>query len=269
MKILKQKILFILACTKDFFYHQRFGYFPYCYLYDRLPVFQRSSVRDACLQLVETGELDRIVKNRQTFFRLTAQGRSQLMGFFPQLRATSKKWDVVWRIVTITPSLPKKNGAKAQRLQMIGLRSKIKELGMQKLVRGTYISPLAIGDQLKEYIVSHKLGRQVVVWETSKLLVGDSAVFGRNLWGLEKLERQYQLFIRQSRDFNEKIKQQKEISDFTYSQYYRLLTDFFELLKEDPGLPGKAIGFKWPLNTARESFLVLSRELIRLEKNRF
>ena len=258
MKLLKQKILYTLALHKDFFHQQRFEIKPYQYLYTYLDAYKHSSIRDACLQLVDTGELDKVRKRGKSYFRLTSLGRSQLASFMPQMKVFNKNWDILWRVAILTSSRGKKAGKKP-RMRIIKLRKKMHYLGFRKLSRGVYLCPFAVGDELRQYILANKLAKSIFLFETNKLLVGDSSIFGHHLWGLDKLYEQYAKFITQANGLLASCKRKKPLTNQAKNTYYALVDAFFYLLKSDPGLPRKLLGFRWPLTAAKSAFFKLSK----------
>lgn len=265
MKLLKRKILFALACGKDFFFKKDFSYHSYGYLYPRLSPFKRSSVRDACLQLVETGEIDRIMRNNQVIFRLTAQGRAQLLEFFPQITRFKKSWDIVWRIAIISSYMRKKSLNKTDKMGFIKLRKELSRLGFRPISRGVYLSPLITANELKDYILQNKLSRQVLLLESKKLLVGDNAMLGYQLWGLEKLHEEYTKFITRAASLLRQTKSKKALQDQEKIEFFQIMDQFFCLLLRDPALPSKLTGSDWPLLEAKDLFFKLSKHFILLE----
>ncbi len=245
MKLLKRKTLFALASETDFFSPRvDFDYYGYKFLYDRLFNYQPSSIRDACLQLVQSGELDKISRNRIAYFRLTARGREQLLSFFPQSVGQKKVWDKTWRIALIKDS---------RKLRVI-----LRRMGFRKLARGVYITPLPISAKIKDLLLSGKFSAKIAVIESRRLILGDDQQLAKQIWPLGELQQGYQNLIRESKALLTKIKSQEQLSDEVKKQFSLILNNYFSLLEQDPGLPKKLLLDDWPALEAQKLLLKLA-----------
>lgn len=260
MKLLKRKILFILADEIDFFIKaEGFEYKPYKFLYERLNNYRQSSIRDACLQLVETGEVDKIIKNGLPLFRLTARGRERLLSFFPISIGQKKVWDRTWRICLFQS----KKQTHPDKIRT--LRRNLRKMGFKKFSRGVYLSPLQISKDIKEYLLKSGLFGLVTVIESRKLLVGDDAQLAWHIWRLEKVAEKYNFFIKKEEKLLRDLKEQKRLSNRSKLQFFALLNTYFSLLETDPGLPRKLLPKDWPADFARERLLRLAEKIKTLE----
>lgn len=286
MKLLKRLILFTLASEIDFFLKaEGFEYKPYKFLYERLANYKHSSIRDATLQLAETGEIDKIIKNGLSFFRLTARGRERLLSFFPISIGQKKVWDRIWRIAVISPVIANFNSRANRRLpptsrlrrirksantkeladKIRTLRHNLRKMGFKKLSRGVYLSPLPISKDIKEYLLKTDLFGLVTVIESRRLLIGDNAQLAWHIWGLEELVEKYNQVVKGIEKLLNNLKKQKKLSNQSKLQFSAILSDYFSLLETDPGLPKKLLPTDWPADFAHECFLKLVEKVKILE----
>ncbi len=256
MKLLKRKILFTLASEVDFFSPRvDFDYYPYLFLYWRLKSFKKSSIRDACLQLVKSGEVDKITRNQKVYFRLTSQGRSRLLSFFPISTGQKKVWDRVWRFVIF----PKPPISPLPPFDLRRLRQTLRRLGFKKLSRGVYLTPLPISGKLNELLLEKKFPAKITVIESRKLLLSDDKQLAKQTWPLEKMQKEYQNLITKQKSLLKRLKSQKGLNQQTKEQFSLILDNFFSLLEKDPGLPRKLLFDDWAAFQCQETLLKLTQ----------
>ena len=270
MKLLKRKILFTLASEIDFFSRtESFNYKPYYFLYWRLAGYQESSIRNAVLQLVESGEIDKIMRNSTSLFRLTSQGRDRLLSFFPISIGQKRVWDRRWRIAIVSSSqgssLAKDNPSRKIRKLRKGLR----KLGFKKLSRGVYLTPLPVSERLKEFLFQDNLTPHLGgVIESRRLVIGDDKQLAKQIWPLNKLGQAYNQSISRIERLLVVLRKQKRLLDKEKKQFSLILDNIFSLLAADPGLPKKLLPNDWPLDLARERFLKLAEAVKFLENDK-
>jgi len=262
MKLLKRLILFSLACELDFFIkNEGFEYKQYIYFYKRLSFYNQSSIRDAVLQLVTSGEVDKIVRNKTPFFRLTSQGRERLLTFFPINTGQKKVWDRVWRIAILNSGSQSEKTKKIRRL-----RAGLRDIGFKKLSRGVYISPLPINDKLREFLLEGKLTALITVIESRNLLIGDDKQLAYHIWQLDRLEKKYNDLVNIIESFLLETKKIETQTGLDNKKLTLITNNFFKILEEDPGLPKKILPADWPAERVKEKFLFLMEKLKQLEK---
>jgi len=275
MKLLKRLILFTLASETDFFNQSEgFEYKVYHYLYDRLTNYQQSSIRDAILQLVDSGEVDKITRNAIPLFRLTSRGRDRLLSFFTISIGQKRVWDRIWRIALLH-SEKKSGGGKRKadkRKQKVEdrkasrqLRRGLEKLGFKQLSRGIYVTPLPISAKLREFLLANDFLHKLTVIESRKLLVGDDEQLANHIWQLNSLIESYTKFISRANQLLMLFKQQKSLLTKEKKAFSALLTFYFSLLEKDPGLPKKLLPADWPADLAKERFLKLGERVSELE----
>jgi DNA-binding transcriptional regulator PaaX len=261
MKLLKRKIIFSLASEIDFFkLNEGFSYYSYSFLYGRLINFRHSSIRDAILQLVKTGEVDKIVRNNFSFFRLTARGRERLLSFFPMSLGQKKVWDKIWRLV-IFPTQPRFTQPRGCPFvdNLRRLRRTVRQLGFKKLSRGVYLTPLPVSAKLRELLLEKDFSANIAVIESRRLILGDDKQLAKQIWPLDDLLKKYQNLINRMRVLLRRLKKQKRLTQEGKKQFLLIFNFFFTLLEKDPGLPRKLLASDWPADFAKELFFKLSR----------
>lgn len=138
------------------------------------------------LQLInrnlKTGNIERIIKDDKAYLRLTPAGRSNIARDFPILNLT-RKWDKRWVIVVFDISEKSKSIRN-------NFRNKLRSLGFGMLQESVWISPLSIGEDMREFVNSIGLSEYVFVMEVSGFILGDPKQLVRRVWNLDSLEKE-------------------------------------------------------------------------------
>lgn len=156
-------------------YEAMYGFIPRRY--------KRSNFLQTVNRSFRTGDIEKIIKGDKIYLRLTSSGKERLCRDFPILNLT-KRWDKHWLIVAFDISEKSKSVRN-------NLRRKLKNLGFGMLQESVWISPLSIGQDMREFINSIDLSRQVFVMEISGFVLGDPKQLVRNIWHLDKLEEDF------------------------------------------------------------------------------
>lgn len=158
------------------------------------------------LQLVnrnlKTGNIEKIIKDNKPYLRLTSAGKSSLVRDFPILSLT-KKWDKKWVIVVFDIE------EKTKSLRN-NFRNKLKSLGFGMLQESVWISPLSIGEDMREFIHSIGLSQNVFVMEVSGFILGDPKQLARSIWDLDTLEEEYISLKEKIAKLNQLIKNESD-----------------------------------------------------------
>lgn len=156
-------------------YEAMYGFIPRRY--------KRNNFLQTVGRSFNTGDIEKIVKNDKIYLRLTSSGRERLHRDFPILNLT-QKWDKRWLIVSFDISEKSKSVRN-------NLRGKLKSLGLGMLQESVWISPLSIGQDMREFVGSIGLSGQVFVMEVSGFMLGDPKQLVSNIWKLDKLEKDF------------------------------------------------------------------------------
>ena len=96
MKLLKQKILFFLYFRQAYApagsFNKNEEYLSYNYLYFLISGFKEASVRKAVLELVVSGAVNKMVRNRSTLLRITVLGKYLIIIFAKIAMARAGFW---------------------------------------------------------------------------------------------------------------------------------------------------------------------------------
>lgn len=132
---------------------------------------------------LKTGYVERIIKNGKSYLRLTSAGKEQMEREFP-ITSLTKTWNKKWIIVIF--DIEEKSRGKRNRL-----RNMLKNVGFGILQKSVWITPLPIGQDVKELLSHQDFAENAFVLEISHVLLGDPQVLAQRVWGLDKLEEEY------------------------------------------------------------------------------
>lgn len=245
----KDKILLALALLGDFFdearllggvvgsvYKNVYGWTP--------PQFKRQRFYEVVSRRIKTGEIKKIVKKGQTYLRLLSAGKKRLVRDFPILKLQKQRWDGFWTIVAFDIK-------EINRYQRDFLRNKLLELGFGMYQRSLYISPYNWVEDLREFIIYHKL-RGVRVFRAKEVLIGDPKQQAAKIWKLDRLASEYKRLISKAK----RIKRMKG-GRKKENKARKLRSQYLDLLLVDPCLPKQLLPDDWPAEEARKLALNL------------
>ena len=95
-----------------------------------------------------------------------------------------KTWNRKWIVVIFDIKEKSRNKRNA-------LRNMLKNIGFGMLQQSAWITPLRIGQDVKEFISHQGFSDDVFVLEVSHVLLGDSKALASRVWNLHKLEEEY------------------------------------------------------------------------------
>jgi len=240
MKLIKQKILFLL-----FFYKYQPGifretnYLSYNFLYGLLGNYLPSSIRKATGELVQSGNLEKIVRNRKTFLRITSIGQDQLkrkfINFFSQ-SLVKRDW-----CLAILAGLPRGKAGTDR-----PLRLSLKNRGFCKYQDGVYLMPAKAEDK-KNF--KDLTGKVMLVFSKRLDFVDERQLVGR-FWQVDDHFAQIQKFINREAEVLAKIEPKKILTKQEKKSISLLSEKFFILIKNTIGLPKNLLPADWPLGQA-------------------
>ena len=145
--------------------------------------YKRNNFLQTVNRSFKTGNIEKIVKNNKVYLRLTSSGKERLHRDFPILNLT-KKWNKHWLIVVFDISEKSKSVRD-------NLRRKLKNLGFGMLQESVWISPLSIGQDIREFVSAIGLSERVFAMEIAGFVLGDPKSLVKNIWNLDKLEKDF------------------------------------------------------------------------------
>ena len=131
----------------------------------------------------KTGHIERIIKNEKAYLRLTSVGKKHIQKEFPIMSLT-RKWNKKWIIVIFDIE-------ETSRRQRNMLRNMLKNVGFGMLQQSVWITPLPIGQDMKEFISHQGFSDTAFVLEVSHMLLGDPKILTQRVWRLDRLEEEY------------------------------------------------------------------------------
>ncbi len=151
---------------------------------------------------LKTGNIEKIVKDGKVYLRLTLIGKTKVYRDFPILSLT-RRWNKHWVIVVFDISEKSKSVRN-------NFRNKLKSLGFGMLQESVWITPLSIGDDMREFINSIGLSQNVFVMEISGFILGNPKQLAQSVWNLDRLEKEYINLEERVKHLNQLIKQESD-----------------------------------------------------------
>jgi len=207
-------------------------------VFDFLDV-KRSTLRPAVYQALKTGEIEKVIKDGEPYFKIAPAGKEKLARYFPIYKLAESGWDGKWRVVIFDiPEIDKKSREY--------LRWKLLSWGFGMLQKSVYISPLDVLADLKEYLRSQKLYGKVVVFEAREVFTKDQRTVAGYVWKLDKLNERYLRLINL-------IYSKNECDDKEWRQRKKeIKKEFFKILIDDPILPKELLPEDWCGDTTKK-----------------
>lgn len=242
----------ILLSLVDDFNHYKSNYQPYEAIYrfvGDLPAgrqaYSQSSARVAVSQLLENGDIEKIVKNDIVCFSLTLKGYRILSdNLLKPYRGFKNGWDGKWRVVIF--DIPESERGKRARIRQI-----LRNSGFGRLTNSVYVSPF---DNLEVACqkIREKIGKESKLFSFEAKQINDlveNKIIAKTAFHLDELAKKYNRWIKLAKNPNSKI-------DILIS-YYVLL------LEVDPALPEELLPVSWSFTKSWAIFIGL------LKKKRF
>ncbi len=243
------------------------------------PRYRRHNFSRVVGRQLKTGDIEKVIKGDETYFRLTSEGRERITRDFPLLHLANKPWDKRWRLVIFDIDELNKNTRNV-------LRGKLRQLGLGMLQKSVWITPHDVSVDLREFLESKGLGEEVFVLEVSDILAGNRALLVRKIWALDALEEAYQDIIKDATELfdmyvvrsgrisqytrrekaesmGKKITEEKTIEKEITEEVRKIRERYGEALLSDPCLPKELLPNEWPAADARRAVRDLQKIIIR------
>lgn len=220
--------------TRRDFLNNLYGFYP--------KEYSRNNYLQAFYRSRKTGNIEKVIKKGEPYWRLTGKGKRRLIRDFPLLKFRDRPWDGKWR--TVIFDIEEKS-----RDERRYLREKLRELGFGMLQRSVYISPFDVAEDLREYFAEQKLGERVYVLEAKRLFAEDEGALAEKVWSLEKINDEYEkLLDRWERGRNLKGEAKKNL-------FREIKSRYLEILASDPFLPEELLPRDWVGDKVRKLLL--------------
>lgn len=207
-------------------------------IFDFLDI-KKSVFQAAVWRSLKTGDIEKVIKNGEPYFRITSAGKRYLVRIFPLHKLAESGWDGKWRVVIFDiPEIDKKTREY--------LRQKLISWGFGKLQKSVYISPLDVLADVKEYLRNLNLYGKVVVFEAKEVFTKDQRAIAKYVWKLDELNMKYSRLI-------DKLYSKGECDEEEWkARKKEIKKEFFEILLADPILPKELLPEDWCGDTARK-----------------
>lgn len=207
-------------------------------------LYKPSDLRRSYYYLLRTGYLEKVIKNKKPYLRLTSKANEKITRDFPFLKMQKRRWDKKWRIVIFDISEESRHTRDL-------LRDKLKELGFGMLQRSIYISPYNLVQDMYEFLHSRHLLGKVFILVAKHQLMGEPHDLANQVWQVEELEDKYDDLWDKIVDLNNKGRKSR-------NQEARKIKDvYLNLLQEDPCLPYDLLPNDWIGDKVRKAVLKL------------
>jgi len=180
--------------------------------------------------LVRDGLITEQKDGENSTYTLTEEGHKDIALNFPVFRFSREKWDGFFRILSY--EIPEKKRELRDKL-----RREVASWGLGPWHRSFWLTPHPIITSLRKLVSEREEEKYVQAFESSHVF-GDRELLIEKVWGKKKLESQYRSLFKKwhqilSKD-QDKITKMKQV-----------VTDYVDILKQDPGLPKQLIGDSW------------------------
>lgn len=208
--------------------------------------FNKHNLSRVVSNRIFTGDLEKIIKNGQIFLRLTSAGKEKVRRDFPMLSLSHKKWDGKWRVVIF-------DIAEVNKFARESLRRKLKELGFGMLQESVWVTPHDIGQDMREFLESKKLGAYAFVLEVSGFLAGDKKLLIERIWKLEELNRKYDQILSEVKRLKSMYVTRSDRNMEPTSELLKVREKYLRILMTDPCLPKELLPEDWAGEKVRKA----------------
>jgi len=163
-------------------------------------------------------------------YRLTEKGFSELCLEFPFFRFLKEKWDGKWRIISY--EIPEKKREIRDRL-----RREMQGWGPGPWHRSFWLTPHPILPTLKALTSQKEEERYIQAFEADHTF-GDREFLIEKVWGKSNLDKSY-------RELFKKWHEILSSGDEKVEKLKKVIGEYINLLRQDPGLPKELIGESW------------------------
>ncbi|MFA5770081.1 MAG: PaaX family transcriptional regulator C-terminal domain-containing protein [Patescibacteria group bacterium] len=168
--------------------------------------------------------------NNQNQYKLTNQGFLELCLEFPFFRFQREKWNGKWRIISY--EIPEKKREIRDRL-----RREMQGWGLGPWHRSFWLTPHPILPTLKLLTSQKEEEKYIQAFEADHTF-GDREFLIEKVWGKSNLDKSY-------RELFKKWHEILSSGDEKVDKLRKVIGEYINLLRQDPGLPKELIGESW------------------------
>lgn len=192
-----------------------------------------------------------IAKHSEGLYQITEKGLAELSLYFPFVRFTTFDWDGLYRIITY--EIPEK-----KRKLRDSLRREISGWGLGPWHRSFWLTPHPIISVLQKLVKNTDYQDFVQAFE-GKPVVGDLKILIEKVWNISNIEKEYRQTFKQWHEFLSDPALSKE------QKMKKIVNQYINILKIDPGLPKELVGPNWIGNEAWDIFQEMRKILLAQE----
>jgi len=180
--------------------------------------------------LVKEGLIDHQNDQKLNQYQLTEKGFLALCLQFPFVRFLRNIWDGKWRIISYEIPETKREIRDRLRRQMQGW-------GLGPWHRSFWLTPHPIINDLKDLIGAKEEEKYFQAFEADHIF-GDREILIEKVWEKSKLDQRYRQMFKIWHEILSKESDKIE-------KFKKVVAEYINLLKTDPGLPKELIGERW------------------------
>jgi phenylacetic acid degradation operon negative regulatory protein len=177
--------------------------------------------------LIKEGSIEKQNENK---YRLMEKGFLELSLEFPFFRFLREKWDGKWRIISY--EIPEKKREIRDRL-----RREMQGWGLGPWHRSFWITPHPILPTLKSLTSQKEEEKYIQAFEADHTF-GDREILIEKVWRKSSLDKSYRELFKK---WHEVLSSDDEKAD----KLRKVIGEYINLLRQDPGLPKELIGESW------------------------
>lgn len=214
-------------------------------IFELMEPFKKSetAIRMGLSRAVKAGILKNIREDEQVYYELTDIGKQSLeewkhvkQTFWKKISMKKNSWNNYWCVVVLDLSNIKRNKE--------DIIDYLKRFGFAKMSRDTYIHPYDFSKEIEYKINEYGLGEQVNVFISKLVSEYNISHFVNKHWDINSINKKYIDFM-----FNYPptlpVWNMNSDTDKIIPFCHNFISDFTEIMKSDPVLPGEFVGVNW------------------------
>ncbi|MGE5473771.1 MAG: PaaX family transcriptional regulator C-terminal domain-containing protein [Ignavibacteriales bacterium] len=214
-------------------------------IFELMEPFKKSetAIRMGLSRAVKAGILKNTKEDEQVYYELIDAGKKNLdewkqtkQIFWKKISMKKNSWNNYWCVVVLDLSNIKEN-----KDEMIDY---LKELGFAKMSRDTYIHPYDFSKDIESKINEYGLGEQVKVFISKLVSEYNISHFVSSYWDVNAINKKY-IEFGFSYPPTLSVWNMNSDADKIIPFCHNFISDFTEIMKMDPVLPGEFVGVNW------------------------
>lgn len=193
------------------------------------PDYKRQNYYQTVRRTLQTGYIEKVVKDGTPFLRLTTKGKKKIYRDFSFLSLQKRDWNGRWCLVIFDIEEKEKEIRDS-------LRYKLKELGFGQLQRSVYINPYDLLEDMVEFLSSHGILGRAYVLESKHRLMGDARKLASKAWKLKGLNKEYEVLFEKTKSL---------LAEKKFDELVQVKEEYLQLLTKDPFLPSQLLPLVW------------------------